>query len=192
VYRVTYEGRPLVQPAAIAGEPIEKLLELLKSPEDRVRSRARIELSGRPTREVIAAARKWIAALPAQGAEYEHARLEGLWLHQSHNVVDEALLRQVLSSPDFRARAAATRVIVGWRDRLTQPLELFQAQVNDENPRVRLMAVWGLSYFMGPDATRASEIAVESLLHPQDNYLKFALDETLKTLDRRAKAAAAN
>src|SRR5262249_36993160 len=131
VYRVTYEGRELDRPAAIAGEPVEKLLELLKSPEDRVRARARIELSGRPTREVIAAARKWIAGLAAQGAEYEHARLEGLWLHQNHNVVDEALLRQVLSSPDFRARAAATRVIVGWRDRLTQPLELLQAQIND-------------------------------------------------------------
>jgi glucose/arabinose dehydrogenase len=192
VYRVTYEGRPLVKPAAIAGEPIEKLLEILKSPDDRERSRARIELSGRPTREVVAAARKWIAGLAAQGAEYEHARLEGLWLHQNHNVVDEALLRQVLSSPDFRARAAATRMIVGWRDRLTQPLELLQAQVNDENARVRLMAVWGLSYFSGADAARASEIAVESLLHPQDNYLKFALDETLKTLDRRAKASGAN
>lgn len=192
VYRVTYEGRPLDQPPAIAGEPIEKLLDVLRSSEDRVRSRARIELSGRPTREVISAARKWISGLPTQANDYEHSRLEGLWLHQSHNVVDEALLRQVLSSPDFRARAAATRVIVGWRDRLTQPLELLQAQVNDEHPRVRLQAVWGLSYFSGAEAGRAAEIAVESLLHPQDNHLKFALDETMKTLDRRVKASGTN
>ncbi|MEP6787658.1 MAG: hypothetical protein ABJB40_04460, partial [Acidobacteriota bacterium] len=31
VYRVRYEGRELVKPVAIAGEPIEKLLDLLKA-----------------------------------------------------------------------------------------------------------------------------------------------------------------
>ena len=61
--------------------------------------------------------------------------------------------------------------------------------MNDEHPRVRLQAVWALSFFNGPDAAKASEIVVESLVHPQDEYLKFALDETMKTLDRRTKAA---
>jgi hypothetical protein len=192
VYRVNYEGRELSPSAAIAGEPLEKLLELLRSPEDRVRSRTRIELSGRPSRDVIAAARSWIAALDAQASDYEHSRLEGLWLHQSHNVVDEGLLQKVLSAPDFRARAAATRVIAAWRDRLANPLELLQAQINDEHPRVRLQAVWALSFFSGPNAARAAEIAVEALLHPQDEYLKFGLDETMKTLDRRVKAVGAN
>jgi len=192
VYRVTYEGRPLDQPPAVAGEPIEKLLNVLRSSEDRVRSRARIELSGRPTRDVIAAAQKWLPALDAQSPDYEHARLEILWLHQNHNVVDQNLLKQVLQSPDYRARAAATRIIAAWRDRLSQPLELLQAQVNDEHPRVRLQAVWALSFFTGADAARAAEIAVESLLYPQDNHLKFGLDETMKTLDRRVKAAGTN
>jgi glucose/arabinose dehydrogenase len=189
VYRVTYAGRNLLKPPAIAGETLDKLLELLKSPEDRVRSRARIELSGRPTREVIAATEKWLAGLDAGNPDYEHHRLEGLWLHQNHNVVSESLLQQVLRSPDFRARAAATRVLACWRDRVASPLELLQAQVNDEHPRVRLIAIWALSFFTGPDAAKAGEIVVESLIHPQDDYLKFALDETMKTLDRRTKAA---
>src|SRR5256714_2765786 len=55
IYRITYEGRPLLTPAKIAGAPIEKLLDLLKEPEDRVRYRARIELGGRDTEQVIAA-----------------------------------------------------------------------------------------------------------------------------------------
>ena len=104
-------------------------------------------------------------------------------------MVNESLLKQVLRSPDFHARAAATRIIAAWRDRVGSPLELLQAQVNDEHPRVRLQAVWALSFFTGPDAAKASEIVVESLVHPQDDYLKFALDETMKTLDRRTKAA---
>ena len=46
IYRVTLAGRPLLKPAKIAGEPIDELLDLLKEPEDRVRYRAKIELSG--------------------------------------------------------------------------------------------------------------------------------------------------
>src|SRR5207248_2461057 len=52
IYRVTYEDRPLLKPVKIAGEPVAKLLDLLKEPEDRVRQRARIELSGRKTEDV--------------------------------------------------------------------------------------------------------------------------------------------
>src|SRR4029450_5971722 len=86
VYRVTYEGRPLLKPAPIAGQPIEKLLDLLKEPEDRVRYRARIELSARDTGEVIAATQKWLASLDKSTANYEHLTMEALWLHQQHNV----------------------------------------------------------------------------------------------------------
>jgi hypothetical protein len=51
-----------------------------------------------------------------------------------------------------------------------------------------LQAVWGLSYFTGADAAKAAEIAVESLIYDQDEYLKHTLDETNKTLDRRMQA----
>src|SRR5438874_2945763 len=47
IYRVTYNGRPLLKSPKIVGEPIEKLLDVLKEPEDRVRYRARIELANR-------------------------------------------------------------------------------------------------------------------------------------------------
>lgn len=53
VYRVTYVGRKLVKPRPIAGEPIQNLIEALSDKDDRVRYRARIELSGRPTAEVL-------------------------------------------------------------------------------------------------------------------------------------------
>ena len=44
VYRVRYQGGELLKPASIAGEPLEKLLKSLESPDDRVRHRGRIEL----------------------------------------------------------------------------------------------------------------------------------------------------
>ena len=188
VYRVRYEGRDLLKPAKIADESIDKLLTLLESKDDRVRHRARIELSARPSSEVIAAAKAWTAKLNKSDAAYEHHMLEALWLHQSHNVVNEELLKTMLKSPEPHARAAATRVLVYWRDRIASPLTLLQQQVNDANERVRLQAIWALSYFDGADAEKASEIAVESLIYDQDDFIKHTLNETNKTLDRRVKA----
>ena len=46
--------------------------------------------------------------------------LEGLWVKQYHNVVDVALLKRVLASPEPRARAQAVRVLCYWRDRVPQ------------------------------------------------------------------------
>jgi hypothetical protein len=51
------------------------------------------------------------------------------------------------------------------------------------------MAIWGLSFFDGPQASKAAEIVVEALIHPDDAYIKHALSETNKTLDRRVQAA---
>ena len=58
IYRITYEGRPLLKPAKIDGQPIERLLELLKEPENDVRTRAKIELGKHDTEKVIAAVKK--------------------------------------------------------------------------------------------------------------------------------------
>ncbi|MBI1368952.1 MAG: azurin [Planctomycetes bacterium] len=185
IYKVTYEGMPLVTPAPIAGEPIDKLLDLLKSETDRVRYRTRIELTGRNVDDVMAALNKWVAGLDKSEPTYEHNLLEALWLHQSFNVVDEALLKQVLAAKDFHARAAATRVLCYWRDRVKDPLKLLAVQSKDENPRVRLEAIRALSFFTDSkdQADAAIEIALEAADKPLDKYLKYTLDETTKTLD---------
>ena len=71
IYRVTYQGRDLLKPVKIAGEPIDKLLDLLKEPEDRVRYRVRIELASRPTDEVFGGLRRcgsrkrWTRKIPS-------------------------------------------------------------------------------------------------------------------------------
>src|SRR5438876_1558265 len=188
VYRVTYEGRPLLTPKKIAGESIEKLLELLKEPEDRVRYRARIELSGRPTSEVIAATERWLAGLDKANQRYVHDVTEALWLHQSHNVVNTSLLDRVLSSPDFHARAAAVRVLCYWRDRVSNALDLLRKAASDEHPRVRLEAVRAASFFAAPEAVEVPLIAAEL---PGDTYLDFVSTETMKTLDPHVKSAIA-
>ncbi|MHB1422711.1 MAG: PVC-type heme-binding CxxCH protein [Gemmataceae bacterium] len=188
IYRVTHENLPLQKPVKIAGEPIENLLELLKEPEDRVRYRVRIELGGRDSEEVIAAVKKWADSLTRSHAErgnendinYEHHMMEALWMHQYHNVVNVELLKRMLSSPEFRARAAATRVLGYWRDRVPDALELLKERAADPHPRVRLQAVRAASFFTVPEAVEVPLISAEQ---PADLYVDFVRGETMKALD---------
>ena len=181
IYRVTAVGRPLLQPARIAGAPIPRLLDLLKEPEDRVRYRTRIELSGRESKDVLAALGPWMAGLDPKDARYEHHMLEALWLQQWSNRVDATLLKRMLKSGDPLVRAAATRVLCYARDRVPDALPLLKVQADDPHPAVRLEAVRAASFFQSPDAAR---VALVSLNHPQDRFLEYTLDQAMKTLDR--------
>ena len=186
VYRVTYPGRPLLKPAKIAAEPIDKLLDLLKEPENRVRYRAKIELSARDTKDVMSALDTWIGRLDTKDPNYEHCMMEALWVQQWHNRVNESLLNRMLRSKDPWARAAATRVLCYWRDRVQNPLGLLKTQANDDHPAVRLEAVRAASFFKSPDAA-AVAMAVRD--HPQDRFIEYTFDQTMKTLTTLGKPA---
>ncbi len=188
IWRITYPRRPLVDRPKIAGATVPELLDLLKAYEDRTRYRARRELRERPEQEVLSELVKWVAGLDTGDADYWRHMLEALWLHQSLDEVDVPLLKQMLTCPEPKARAAATRVLCYWRDRVDEPLELLRKQVNDDHPRVRLEAIRALSFFEGDQAAKAQEIVLESLVHPQDDYLEYTLNETTKTLDQRIKS----
>ena len=180
VYRITYEGRPLSKPAKIAGASIEELLELLKHPEDRVRYRARTELGARDAIQVIAALKTWVDQLDKASPDYEHQLTEALWAHQYQDVVNPELLDRVLASPDFHARAAATRVLCVWRDRVPKALDTLKKLAADPYPRVRLEAIRAASFFTVPEAV---EVPLISADHPSDEYLDYTRGETMKTLE---------
>lgn len=187
IWRVKYTKNPLVKPAAIAGQPIEKLLDLLTTYEDRTRARVRLELRDRNTQDVISGVDAWIAALDQSDPGYEHNLLEAFWVKQHHQVLDKELLNKLLTAHDGHARAAAVRALCYARDQIENPLALLQTAINDEHPRVRLEAVRALSFF---DSQAALDMSVESLLYDQDVYLEYALKETQETLQRRIDAAA--
>lgn len=180
IYRMTYEGRPLMKRIKFDGMPVNQLLDLLKEPENQTRELAKIELDKHDPKEVIAAAKKWTAKLDKNDANYEHHVLEALWLHQWLNVVDTELLGRVLTSSDPRARAQAGRVLCYWRDRVPEALSTFKKLANDEKPRVRLEAVRAASFYRDANA---AEVALEVLKKPMDYYLDYTLKETLRQLE---------
>ena len=189
IWRITAKGRPLVEPAKIAGAPVPDLLELLKTYEDRTRYRVRRELRERPADEVLNALDRWVAGLNKGDEQFWHDMLEALWLHQSLDDPDESLLDRLLSSPEPKARAAAVRVLSGWRDKVDHVMGRLEKAINDPHPRVRLEAVRALSFFEGDRASVARQIANELLQHPTDSYLDYTLNETTRTLDRRSGGA---
>ena len=114
VYRVVNTKRPLQKPVAIDGQPIEKLLDVLKHPTDGVRVRARIELTEHPVNDVVAALQKWEEQFDTTKVEDAHHLLEALWLYQQLDVVNEPLLNTMLDSPHPDAVRAAERVKYMW------------------------------------------------------------------------------
>jgi azurin/glucose/arabinose dehydrogenase len=186
LYRITYEGRPLLEPKKVHGEPIAKLLELLKEPENDVRLRAKIELGKHDPAEVVKGVKQWLNLLDEKDPAYEHHVLEGLWVHQWHNVVDLDLLKRVLKSPEPRARAQGVRVMGYWRDRVPEALALLKVAAEDEAPRVRLEAVRVASFFRD---WQAADVALAALKHPADYYITYCLKETMRQLEPWWKSA---
>ena len=181
IWRITAKGRPLVEPPQVAGASVGQLLENLALYEDRARYRSRQQLAVQPTDEVMTALDEWVAGLDESADDFEHHRLEALWVAQTHDVVRPDLLDAVLASPDHRARAAAVRVLSFWVDRVDSPYERLAAAIADEHPRVRLEALRALSFCEGDEAI---ETALGALEYDLDPLTQYTLDETMRQLDQ--------
>lgn len=166
IYRVTYPSRPLVTPAKIDGASISELLENLKLPEYRSRYRSRRELRGRDAAEVTAAVEKWVAGLDKNDPQYEHHRLEALWVTWGANKVNQPLLMELLKSSDHRVRAAATRVVRYTGHQVKDQSELLMASAKDPHGRVRMEAIAAASWLPREIGT---PILAEAEKQPKDN-----------------------
>ena len=146
IYRITYPSRPLVTPAKIVDATIEELLENLKLPEYRTRYRTRRELRGRDASKVLTALKIWVGTLDKEKDRYEHHLLEALWVTWGLNKIDEELLRQLLQAKDFRARAAAVKVLRYVGHQIDDQADLLLQAAADDHGRVRLEAIVAASW----------------------------------------------
>ncbi|MFM8706690.1 MAG: HEAT repeat domain-containing protein [Planctomycetia bacterium] len=164
-------------------------MKLLSDPTDRVRYRARLELSGRPEAEVVPAVKAWLAKLDRTAPEFEHRQLEALWTLRHFDQIDPPLLEAVLVAKDPRSRSAALRVLASIVDRVPSGLDMVRRAAADESPRVRLEAVRTASFLRVPEAVEALAIADE---FPSDRQMDYVKKEAARVLDpefRQARAA---
>jgi putative heme-binding domain-containing protein len=200
IYRFTYPDRALSDPPAIAGEPIETLLGLLTHPEDRVRSRARIELSGRHSAEVVAAASALLDVRRTMGSRYDyscfltpgeaspeidHEILEAVWVLQQHQALDLDSLKRLLDSKVPEAAAAAIRIVRQMRRQISDPLGLLSFRVRGMNsrrePRILAETLIALSFLHSQKSAELALYLQDQCL--EDSNLGYIFAETLRALE---------
>ncbi len=180
VYRVTVDGCPLREPVKMRGMSVEEVVAQLASAEDDVRYRARLELTGRDHAEATAKAATMADSLDAAKPENAQTLLEMLWVHSTLGIVNEPLLRKVLTSPDANVRAAATRVIRELHDKINGVGTLLVTLAADQDPRVRAEAVVAATYMTGPES---AEVIFTAEQFPKDLQLEFNLNEARKIIN---------
>lgn len=180
IYRITYPSRPLVKPAKVAGASINELLDNLKLPEYRTRYRTRRELRGRPVSQVLTAITPWAAKLDKKDPRYEHNLLEALWVSWGLNKVDQKLLRQLLLAKDYRARAAAVRVLRYTGHQVADQPNLLVQAAKDVHGRVRLEAIVTASWL---EKNKGLAILMEAEKHPLDEWMVPAYETALAHLN---------
>ena len=183
IYRVTYPSRPLVEPARVAGAEISELLDNLKLPEFRTRYRTRRELRGRDPEEVLPQLRNWVANLNIEDEKYDHHLLEALWVSWGLNRVDENILHQVMQSRDYRARAAAVRVLRYSGHQIKNQPDLLKRAAGDEHGRVRLEAIVAASWL---DKEAGMPILEEAGKHPLDEWMIHAYETARAHLEGKS------
>ncbi len=180
IYRITYPSRPLVKPAKIDGASINQLFENLKLPEYRTRYRTRRELRGRDVDEVLIALKTWVSNLDTSNPNYDHNRLEALWVSWGMNKVDANLLEALLKSDDHKVRAAAVRVVRYMGHQLNNAVDLLKVAASDTHGRVRLEAITAASWLPKSQGMEILEVARK---HPLDEWMQdsFNFAETRLT-----------
>lgn len=170
IYRITYPSRPLVKPAKIVNASIDELLDNLELPEYRTRYRTRRELRARDSAQVLAKIKDWVSDLDKNDRKYEHHVLEALWVSWGLNKIDDDLLRQLLNAEDYRARAAAVRVLRYSGHQIPDQVNLLKIASKDDNPRVRLEAFVAGSWLEKESGIAVLEAAGQK---PLDDWMKL-------------------
>jgi putative heme-binding domain-containing protein len=180
IWRLTAKDRPLVEPQNLVDASLDDLFEALTQPEQWTRSQARQVLKERSREDVIRDLDIWWKDLDSSLENYEHHLLEALWVFQAHDSIQEDLIGRLLTAENHNARAAASRVLYYWHDRVDGSADLLHNLVRDPYPMVRRESVISLRR---QHSAEAAEIALTVLNESMDQYLDYALWQTVRELE---------
>lgn len=180
IWRVTAKGRPLVERPKLLGVSIPEVIEHLKDSEEWSRLHAKLVLREKPAAEVAPALAAWVKALDPKDPNVEANKLEALWAHESIDVPDAALLKELLAAKDAHVRAAAIRTLTHWLPQAPGAPQLLATAIADDAPQVRLEAVRALGAIPSTDSIIQATRALDK---PMDVYLDYALFLTSRELE---------
>ena len=194
IWRLTAKGRPLSENPDWSKMSVWGALEQLRSPRQWNRLFAKRFLKERPNSLGEEASKEyegWVASLKMEMPDYWHSLLEFAWAKETLGSPAQHIWYQLLQSPDYRARAAALRILSQHLNRAesimtaedvvssldTQILKWLEKSISDEHPQVRLWAVACLNLMQKPEAFA---LALQVLDKPVDNNIDFLLDLTAR------------
>jgi len=166
IWRISAKGRPLVPQVKLVDAANAQLFDHLLSPNAYVRRRAHRVLTERGP-AIAPDLASWV-----KNQTSEKSLLEALWMYQSIDVIEPTLLGKLLEAEDGRIRAAATRVVRFWHNRLSNAGDLLEKRIADQHPRVRLEAMRALSHL--PTA-RSAELVLGALDMTMDPFLDYGV-----------------
>ncbi len=181
IWRITHKERPLLEKPQLVGQPINVLLDHLKSPNAWTRHQARKELSERDPEGVRDAAETWVTKLNPDEAGYSGHLVEAMWACQNVESPSEAILKKVVTAEDGHARSCGARVIRYWHEALSDPIGMIARLAADPFPRTRMEAVLSAGFIPRAEAFTA---VLNVLDHEQDKFIAGALPQTAKALER--------
>lgn len=118
IYRLTAKGQKLLKPAKMQGKPVAEVLKNFFSKENGTRYRARIELSGRNTEDVVRDVLAFTKSLDPKKVtpdrDEAQALLECLWVQEEHRMPNMALVEKTFQAEEPLVRAAAVRTLGHW------------------------------------------------------------------------------
>ena len=173
IYRVSYPGRPLVPVVKLKGQSIEQVLQAFYAPENGIRYRARLELSGRDLEEVATTVDRWASRLSPDKPDDAQALLECLWVFEEQRTPNLDLLKSVFRADEPRVRAAAIRTLGHWAGKLQDADATLLAGGRDASPLVRAEAVKAAVAIQG---LTAAEVVFEVATRPTDPELDTVLN----------------
>ena len=172
IYRITSEGRALAKPHKFKSESIEKIFNAFYDRQNSARYRARLELTGRDSKEVIAKVTAWAAERDVAKPADAQALLECLWVIEEQRAPNLNLLATVFEAAEPRVRAAAIRTLGHWAGRVDGWESILVAAGQDEAAIVRAEAVKAAVEFQG---RTAAEVIFEVATRPTDVELDTVL-----------------
>ena len=179
IYRVTAKGRDLLKPVKMKGKPVNDVLQNFFSNTNAVRYRARLELSGRDTDELLPEVARFTSELdPANDSaarDEAQALLECLWVHEEHRVANMDLIAKTYQAKEPRVRAAAIRTLGHWAGQVEGWERLLSVAGRDQSALVRAEAAKAAVNFEGLSAAEVIfEVATRETDPELNDVLNFA------------------
>ncbi|MCB1087036.1 MAG: c-type cytochrome, partial [Verrucomicrobiae bacterium] len=168
IWRITFEGRDLVDRPNIVGASVPELVGMLNAPEGWTREKAMVEMRGRKPDEVMPALEK-----AHSGATDDLAKLRAVWGSQAINRTRNDWAASLLDSGNHKVRAAALRALYYEAATNGDALNLAQKAVAVSHPQVRLWGVSVLAQLGSPDTVKIALGALDGV--EVDDFLDFAV-----------------